>query len=132
DSERTFKRIRILGSVPPFQNPQFAIRNPKFLAPRSRQHLNPTVHALLGAIEFRLREELQRIDFVDWIDGAMKVLLVTVRHGRIDSHAAFEPSVRRGPFLLARGHSFLRLKSLTNASWRRIDNIGMRFNARRQ
>src|SRR2546430_8386068 len=61
---------------------------------RSGQHFNPTMHALFGAIEFRLREELQRINFVDWIDGAMKVLLVPVRHRRIDSHAAFEPSVR--------------------------------------
>ena len=49
----------------------------------------------------------------------MKVLLVTVRHGRIDAHAAFEPSVRRGPFLLARRHSFLRLKRLPDASWQR-------------
>src|SRR2546421_5713752 len=83
---------------------------------RSGQHLNPTVHPFFGAIEFRLREELQRINFVDWIDGTMEILLVTVRHRRIDAHAAFEPSVRRGPFLLARRHAFLRLKCLSNAA----------------
>src|SRR2546430_5523851 len=90
---------------------------------RSGQHFNPTMHALFGTIEFRLREELQRIDFVDWIYRPMKILLVTVRHGRIDSHAAFEASVRSGPFLLARRHSFLRLKRLPDASRQRIDDV---------
>src|SRR5437016_12417148 len=102
------------------------------LPSRSGQHLNPTMHALFGTIEFRLREELQRINFVDWIDGAMKVLLVPVRHRRIDSHAAFEPSVRGRPFFLARGHAFLRWKRLTNASRQRVDDVSVRVNARRQ
>src|SRR5437764_12699682 len=83
---------------------------------RSCQHFNPTVHPFFGAIEFRLREELQRINFVDWVDGAMEILLVTVRDRRIDAHAAVEPSSRGGPFLLARRHSFLRLKSLADAA----------------
>src|SRR5438132_11531869 len=90
------------------------------------------MHALFGAIEFRLREELQRINFVDWIDGTMEILLVTIRYRRINAHAAFEPSVRRGPFLLARRHSFLRLKRLPDASRQRIDDVRVWINARRQ
>ena len=39
---------------------------------------------------FRLREELQWIDSVDWIYRAMEILLITKGHGGVNTHAAFE------------------------------------------
>src|SRR5215831_15616289 len=67
------------------------------LPPCPRQRVDPAVHARARVLDILLGKEILRLDPVHRIDGAQEILLVTEWHRRIDSHAAFELSVRGGP-----------------------------------
>src|SRR5207237_9403798 len=102
------------------------------LPPRSGQRFHPTVHSLFCPIKIRLREKLQRIHSVDWIDWAVKILLVAERNSRIDAHPAFKAGVRSSPLFLARGHAFLRLKRLPATAWQWIADVSVAIHPRCQ
>src|SRR5882762_1281283 len=95
------------------------------LSSGARQNLNPTVHPFFRKIEFGLREELQRINFIDWINRTMEILFVTKRNRGVDSHSTFEASVRGRPLFVSGGHALLWLKRLTNTAGQRIDDVSM-------
>src|SRR5712671_2094970 len=103
-----------------------AIRNPKFyLSSGARQHLNPTVHPFFRTVDFGLREELQRINLIDWINRTVEILFVTKRDSSVNSHSTFEASVRGRPLFVSGGHALLWLKRLTNTAGQRIDDVSM-------
>src|SRR6266571_5844406 len=69
---------------------------------RSGQNFHPPAHSLFRLRDIGRGEKFQRIDPIYRIDGTMEVLLKSERHCSIDSHSAFEASIRRRPLLLAR------------------------------
>src|SRR5260370_16524649 len=64
------------------------------------QYFHPAMHPFFRSLQIRLREELERIDFVHWIDRTMEILLISIRHGGVDAHAPFQPSVLPRPLPL--------------------------------
>src|SRR5438309_1170764 len=96
------------------------------------ERLDPAVHDGLRARDLGLVEPLLRIDAVDGIDRPHEVVLVAVRHRRVDRHAALEAGVHAGPLLVAGGEALLRDERLADAAEERIQDVGARVHARRE
>ena len=100
--------------------------------PVRASELHPADHARLGVVDVLLGEEVLRLHLVDRIDRPQEVALVAERHRGIDAHAALEARVRRGPLLVARGHALGRHEGLAAAAGDRIEDVGLRIDARGQ
>src|SRR5215467_12008391 len=86
--------------------------------------MDPAVHARPGVLDVLLIEPPLQIDLIDRIDRTHKVALITERNRGIDSHAAFETSIRRGPFSFTCGHTFGGHKGLSASAGKRIYDVG--------
>src|SRR5580765_8481710 len=91
--------------------------------------MHPALHATLCVLNIFLTEPFRKFDFVDRINRAHEVALVTERHGRIDAHAAFETGIRCGPLFFAGSHALGRHKSLAATARQRVDDIGFWIDA---
>src|SRR6516225_1391572 len=89
----------------------------------SCQRMHPPRHARAGVLDVLLGKEVLRLNLVHRIDRPEEIALVAERHGGIDSHTAFELSVRGGPLLLTRRHALGRHESLTAPTRNGIENV---------
>src|SRR6266567_8204305 len=89
-----------------------------------RQH--PARHPRLHLLDLPRVEEILRLHAVHRIDRAVEILLVAERYGGVDSHAALELSVRRGPGFFARGHALGRHEGLPAPARDRVEDVGLR------
>src|SRR6267378_5846536 len=102
------------------------------LAAVPRERLDPAVHDGLRARDLGIVKPLLRVDAVDRIHRPHEVVLVAVRHRRVDGHAALEARVHPGPLLVARGESLLGDEGLAHAPEQRVEDVGARVHPRRE
>src|SRR5438552_3976207 len=96
------------------------------LAAVAREGLDPAVHDRLRASDLRIVEPLLRVDAIDRVDRPHEVILVAVRHRRVDGHAALEAGVHAGPLLVAGGEALLRDERLADSAEQRVEDVGAR------
>src|SRR5256886_4830130 len=94
------------------------------------ERFDPAMHDGLRAGDLGIVEPLLRIHAVDRVDRPHEVVLVAVRHRRVDGHAALEARVHAGPLLVAGGGALLRDEGLTDAAEERVEDVGPRVHAR--
>src|SRR6267143_3121870 len=96
------------------------------------ERLAPAVHDRLRARDLGIVDPLLRVDAIDRIDRPHEVVLVPVRHRRVDGHPALETRVHAGPLLVASGEPLLGDEGLTDAAEERVEDVGARVHARRE
>src|SRR5438034_2598293 len=102
------------------------------LAAVAGEGLDPAVHDRLRASDLRIVEPLLRVDAIDRVDRPHEVVLVAVRHRRVDGHAALEAGVHAGPLLVAGGEALLRDERLADSAEQRIEDVGARVHPCRE
>src|SRR5680860_1660565 len=71
----------------------------RFLPSGLSQRPDPALHALMHVLDIRLGEEVFPLHSIHRIDRTMDVLLITVRHGSVNSHTTFELRICGRPLL---------------------------------
>src|SRR2546430_529158 len=102
------------------------------LAAVPRERLDPAVHDRLRARDLGIVEPLLRVHAIDRVDRPHEVVLVPVRHGRVDRHPALEARVHAGPLLVARGETLLRDECLADSPPEAAADVSARVHAGRE
>src|SRR2546426_276275 len=92
---------------------------PLALPPGAREAFDPASHLRLSTFDIFWVKPFSEVDLVDGIDRALEIFFVTERKCGIDSHTAFKPCVRCGPFFVTGRQPFLWLEGLANAAGNR-------------
>src|SRR6266851_3160419 len=121
---------RTVGVAPPIRISQR--RKCLWLSTTAREHLYPTVHQGLAAVDVGLVEPAAQLNPVDRVQRSGKIRLVAVWQGGIDAHTTFEAGVGGCPLFVAGSHPLLRLKRLADATRNRIQDVGVRVDPRGQ
>src|SRR2546423_2229380 len=94
------------------------------------ERLDPAVHDGLRARDLGIVEPLLRIHAIDRVDRSHEVVLVAVRHRRVDGHPALEPRVHPCPLFVAGGETLLPDEGLADPAEQRVKDVGARVHPR--